>query len=263
MTSLLQEVSDIRNYISKITLGWLQRYLQTSPMYWKTVTSYFLQSFQNWEAENFFFNTQVAPVTYKAAKSIYWLEKMCWPMYNCIISADTCDKDVRWTFPLLTGLSDRMNQMMHCWSEAVFTLCILQISPSVWFDNVMKVGCSSGTAALIPWPIFFSLSVHPAHLPALNPSIQTLVHTSALRTRTELLLPHYDRSLGQKVHILCSHIKLLHDWILIKWALHWACEATKMNALQTWDNLRPCFSAPLWHMVVHPKNNLHLQTREK
>lgn len=46
----------------KVTLGWLQRYLQSSPIYWKTVTLCFLQSFQNWEAENFFFKTQVAPV---------------------------------------------------------------------------------------------------------------------------------------------------------------------------------------------------------
>lgn len=45
----------------RITLGWLQRYLHSSPMYWKIVTSCFLQSFQNCEAENFFFNTQVEP----------------------------------------------------------------------------------------------------------------------------------------------------------------------------------------------------------
>ncbi len=50
------------NAKQKITLGWLQRYLQSSPIYWKIVTSCFLQSFQNWEAENFFFKTQVAPV---------------------------------------------------------------------------------------------------------------------------------------------------------------------------------------------------------
>ena len=46
----------------KVTLGWLQRYLQSSPIYWNTVTLCFLQSFQNWEAENFFFKTHVAPV---------------------------------------------------------------------------------------------------------------------------------------------------------------------------------------------------------
>lgn len=46
------------------TLGWLQRYRQSSPIYWKMVTSYFLQSLQKLEAENFFFKMQVAPIAW-------------------------------------------------------------------------------------------------------------------------------------------------------------------------------------------------------
>lgn len=55
--------------IISLTVGWLTRYRHSSPMYCTIVTLYFTQSFQNWLAENFLFNTHVAPViqrrTYK------------------------------------------------------------------------------------------------------------------------------------------------------------------------------------------------------
>jgi len=37
-------------------------------MYKNAVTLYFLQSFQNWLAENFFFKTQVAPRWWKQTR---------------------------------------------------------------------------------------------------------------------------------------------------------------------------------------------------
>lgn len=48
--------------VVSLTVGWLTRYRQSSPMYCTTVTLCFTQSFQNWLAENFLFNTHVAPV---------------------------------------------------------------------------------------------------------------------------------------------------------------------------------------------------------
>lgn len=55
-------------------------------MYWKMVTPFFLQSLQNWEAENFFLNTQVAPGTHtdththsRTADYLYLgLDYRCW-----------------------------------------------------------------------------------------------------------------------------------------------------------------------------------------
>lgn len=103
---------------------------------------------------------------------------ICWYMWH---------KDGRWTFSLLTGLSDTMNQMMHCCSEAVFTLCILQC-----FSFCLLWQCDESRMLISHWlwdhGPYFLLSL--STLPALNPCIQTLVHTSVLRTRTELLLPH-------------------------------------------------------------------------
>lgn len=46
---------------STFTFGVLQRYRMISPMYCTTVTLYFLQSFQNWEVENFLLRTIVMP----------------------------------------------------------------------------------------------------------------------------------------------------------------------------------------------------------
>ena len=40
-------------------------------MYWNTVTPLALQSLQNWEAENFFLNTQVAPRTHTHTHTLY------------------------------------------------------------------------------------------------------------------------------------------------------------------------------------------------
>lgn len=53
-------VTDVRRQ-QYCTMGWLHRYRHSSPIYWNMVTLCFLQSCQNWEAENFFFRTQVAP----------------------------------------------------------------------------------------------------------------------------------------------------------------------------------------------------------
>lgn len=54
---------------ANVTCGTLHRYRSTSPIYCITVTLYFLQSSQNWLAENLARKTIVAPV-YKKVKQI-------------------------------------------------------------------------------------------------------------------------------------------------------------------------------------------------